>query len=293
MGAGNKEEAGLTLGNMLLMAIGVGVVYLIFGLIGIVPLLKLFGTTESMMPYAVDYFQVFLLACPALIVNMTCANAILAEGNSKVAMGALAMGAFLNIILDPIFIYILDMGVRGAAMATAISITITCLFLLGYFMRGKSEIPVGVRFFRFRLSRAMRILAIGSPAFAREGAMSVTVGLLNNAMRIYGGDVAIATFGVIFRVFAFIFMPLMGLTAGLQPIVGFNYGARQFQRVKQGIKLTALAATASATFGFLVLLALSRAHHENFLQRSRTHRFGPQCPALHRARRAADRYSGR
>ena len=254
MGAGNKEEAGLTLGNMLLMALIIGVAFLALGMIAIVPLLKLFGTTDAMMPYAIDYFQVFLLACPFLIMNMTCANAIIAEGNSKMAMLTMAMGAVLNIILDPIFIYVLEMGVRGAAIATTISIAATCLFLLSYFIRGKSEIPVGWRFMRIKFKMAGRILAIGSPSFAREGAMSVTIGLLNNALRIYGGDVAIATFGVIFRVFAFIFMPLMGLTIGLQPIVGFNYGARQFRRVKQSIQLASAVSTAASTFGFLILV---------------------------------------
>ena len=256
MGAGKQHEAGLTLGTMILMAAIIGLIYFIFGSLAIRPLLKVFGTTETMMPYATDYFQIFLIAAPFLIMNMTCANAIIAEGNAKVAMGTMAMGAVLNIILDPIFIKVLDMGVRGAAIATTISIATTCLFLAIYFIRGKSEIPIGWRFFRLKFSLVTRILAIGSPAFAREGAMSISIGLLNNALRIYGGEVAIATFGVIFRVFSFIFMPLMGLTAGLQPIVGFNYGAGRYERVRRGIMLAAMASTAAASFGFLVLLLL-------------------------------------
>lgn len=254
MGAGQTDEAALTLGNMLIMATVMGLVYLTFGSIAIAPLLKLFGTTPHLMPYATDYFQVFLFASPFLIMSMTCANAIIAEGNAKMAMATMATGAVINIILDPVFIYVLDMGVRGAAMATAISMTITCLLLVSYFLRGKSEVPVSRRFFRFRMSLATQIVAIGSPAFAREGAMSVTIALLNNALRIYGGEVAIATFGVIFRVFSFVFMPLMGVAAGMQPIVGFNYGAGRFDRVKECIKLAGAFSTVVATIGFLILL---------------------------------------
>jgi len=254
MGAGNSNEAGLALGNMLLMALILGLLFLLFGSLAIVPLLKLCGTTEMMMPYAVDYFQIFLFAAPFLIMNMTCANAIIAEGNAKVAMLTMAMGAVLNIILDPIFIYFLDMGVRGAAVATTISIALSCLFFLRYFLRGQSEIPVGRGFLHFRFVLVREILAIGSPAFAREGAMSVTLGLLNNALRIYGGEVAIAAFGVIFRVFAFIFMPLFGLTIGLQPIVGFNYGAGRYQRVKRSIWLGCVVSTIATTTGFLVIM---------------------------------------
>lgn len=254
MGAGKQDEASRTLGNMLLMASILGLLFLLLGSLAIVPLLKLCGTTEAMMPYAVDYFQIFLFAAPFLIMNMTCANAIIAEGNAKFAMLTMAMGAVLNILLDPIFIYVLDMGVRGAATATTISIAFSCLFFVRYLWRGQSEIPVGRRFLRPNWSLIKRILAIGSPAFAREGAMSVTLGLLNNALRIYGGEVAIAAFGVIFRVFAFIFMPLFGLTIGLQPIVGYNYGAGQYKRVKRSIWLASVVSTAATTSGFLVMM---------------------------------------
>jgi putative MATE family efflux protein len=182
-------------------------------------------------------------------------NAVRAEGNASFAMLIMMLGAGLNILLDPVFIFILDMGIRGAAIATVISNAVGCIFLGAYFARGKSEVPVGWRFFRMDKGVGFEILAVGSPTFARSGSMSFTMILLNHTLRLLGGDIGIATFGIIFRLLMFLFMPLNGITQGLQPIVGFNYGARQFDRVRQCIKIASVSATCIASAAFVVLLA--------------------------------------
>jgi putative MATE family efflux protein len=182
-------------------------------------------------------------------------NAVRAEGNAKFAMLTMILGAVINILLDPVFIFLLDMGIRGAAIATVLANVFGCILLGAYFVRKKSEFPVGWRFFRPDRNIAFEIFTVGSPTFARSGAMCLTTILLNQTLGRLGGDIGIATFGILFRLLLFLFMPLNGITQGLQPIVGFNYGARQFDRVRQCIKIASISATCVATAAFIVLLA--------------------------------------
>lgn len=254
MGAGDFEGAAFTYGNMLILAEILGVLVLILGLLLMVPLLRFFGATEEILPYAKDYFRIIFLAAPVLTLAIINSGTARAEGNAKVAMMTMLCGSVLNIILDPIFIFWLDMGIQGAALATLISISVTSGLFLLYFIRGRSEIPVGFRYLRLNLNIIREILAVGSSSFAMAGAMSFTMALVYNTLRSLGGSVEIAAFGIIHRMLSFIFMPVMGITHGLQPIVGFNYGAQQFHRVKQGIKLAGISATTISTTGFLVMV---------------------------------------
>jgi putative MATE family efflux protein len=259
MGAGDATGAGLTLGNMLLLTVLLGVAIQLVGIFALTPLLRLFGTSDALLPLTRQYFQIILLSGPLMVFSMVGTDAVRAEGNARMAMLTMVAGAVLNIILDPIFIYVLDMGIRGAAVATVISMALSSILLLLYLIRGSSEIPFALRYLRFKMDIIKEMLSVGSSAFARMGAMSFTVALVNHTLSYYGGDLGIATFGVIFRLLAFIFMPIMGLTMGLQPVVGFNFGARQFQRVRQSIKLTIIASTLIASAGFLVVLLFPEA----------------------------------
>jgi putative MATE family efflux protein len=255
MGAKDTHGAGLTFGNMVLLAMVAGFGFLILGLVIPVPLMYLFGATETILPSALEYFKIINLSSPLMAFIMATNNAVRAEGNAGFAMLVMMLGAGLNILLDPVFIFVLDMGIRGAAIATVISNAVGCILLGIYFARRKSEIPVGWRFFRLDKGVSFEILAVGASSFARSGAMGFTTILLNHTLRTLGGDVGIATFGIIFRLLMFLFMPLNGITQGLQPIVGFNYGARQFGRVRQSIKIASVWATCAATAAFIVLLA--------------------------------------
>jgi putative MATE family efflux protein len=254
MGADDPKGAALALGNMILLAAICGAAIMLAGIFALTPLLRFFGTTEALLPMAHQYFQIIMLAGPGMTLSMVATDAIRAEGNAKVAMLIMMAGAILNIILDPIFIYVLGMGIRGAAIATAISILINCFILVAYFLSGRSEIAIGLRYLRLKFEILKEIILVGSSAFARVGAMSFTVTLLNHILSHHGGDLGIPTFGVLFRTIAFIIMPVMGLTMGMQPIIGFNFGAQKFSRVKQCIKLSMIASTAVSTTGFLVAL---------------------------------------
>lgn len=254
MGAGNPDGAALTFGNVLILAEILGVTALFLGLITMDPLLTLFGATDEILPYSREYFRIMLLAIPLQTFSMASNDAARAEGNAKVAMVAMMIGSGLNILLDPIFIFTLGMGIRGAATATVISIATTSLFLSGYFVSGRSEIPMGFKYLRLKGTIVQEILAVGSSSFAMAIAFSFTIALVNNTLRALGGPVEIAAFGIIHRMFGFIIMPVMGLTQGMQPLVGFNYGAQQYHRVRRGVRLTGITSVVITSTGFLAVL---------------------------------------
>lgn len=252
MGEKNREGASLTLGNAVLLALVAGVICMIAGLIFQEPLLRLFGATDDLMTPAKAYIMVILLGSPAITFSMVTSSSARAEGNAKVAMNTMLIGAILNILLDPVFIVLLDMGVQGAAVATVLSMFASSIFLLRYYMGGKSEITFGLHHMRLKGDVIREIFAVGMSDFARTAAMSFTSMLFNHILGGLGGTLPIATFGVIFRVISFVFMPMIGIAQGVQPILGFNYGAKQFNRVRKSLKLANWSATVISIFGFLV-----------------------------------------
>jgi putative MATE family efflux protein len=254
MGARDRDGMAQTFGNMVLLSLILGVLVLVVGRVAMDPLLGLFGATEGILPYSQEYFEIIILAVPLITLSIAGGNAVRAEGNATFAMMAMLLGSVLNMILDPLFIFGLDMGIRGAALATVISISATTFFLLAYFVSGQSEILMGLKYLRLTGKILWEIIAVGSASFVMAGAFSLTMALVNNTLRALGGPVEIAAFGVIHRVFSFIFMPIMGLAQGMQPIVGFNYGAGQFRRVRRGVRLTLMTAVVIACTGFFAVL---------------------------------------
>jgi MATE family, multidrug efflux pump len=254
MGSRDRDGMAQTFGNMVLLSLILGVSVLVVGRAAMVPLLGLFGATEAILPYSLEYFEIIILSVPLITLSIAGSSAVRAEGNAKFAMMAMLLGSVLNMVLDPLFIFGLDMGIRGAAVATVISISATTFFLLAYFVSGRSEIPMGFKYLRLMGKILWEILAVGSASFVMAGAFSITMALVNNTLRTLGGPVEIAAFGVIHRVFSFIFMPIMGLGQGMQPIVGFNYGARQLRRVRRGVWLTIMTSAVIACTGFLAVL---------------------------------------
>ena len=186
-GAGENDAAASTLGNMVLLAVLFGSAFAVFGFFFMVPLLRLFGVTPDTMALTIDYFEIILIACPIIILTQSISNAVRAEGNANVAMYTMLIGTVVNIGLDPLFIFGLGMGIRGAAIATLISISVTGLGLLIYFFSGRSEVAVGWRFLRFNKKIIKEMLAIGASGFAHGGAMSVTTTIIVNTLGHYGG----------------------------------------------------------------------------------------------------------
>ncbi|MFZ7104468.1 MAG: MATE family efflux transporter [Peptococcaceae bacterium] len=252
LGEGKKDEAEKIMGNgvlgLVLLALLVSMISLTF----LTPLLRLFGATEAILPYAKDYMQIILAGNVLMSIGFGMNNFIRAEGNPKIAMMTMLIGAITNIILDPIFIFVFGWGIQGAALATIISQGISATWVLYYFLRGNSTLKIKKVNLRLEKEILNKILSIGSAPFAMQLAASLLNLILNNSLRIYGGETAIAGMGVVFSLMMLLMMPVLGISQGAQPIIGYNYGAKEFARVKEALRIAIYVATAIATFGFIV-----------------------------------------
>lgn len=243
LGEGNEHAAAKAAGNALGITVLLTLVILVVGQIFIDEILVLFGATGDILPYARDYVQVILLGSVFLSVAM-CSNGILrAEGQAKAAMVVMMVGTGLNIILDPIFIFGLQMGIRGVAWATVISQFIASMVVLKFFASGKSTLHFQRSSFTFDMPMLKEMTLLGLPALVRQTGSSILMITINNLLRIYGGDLGIAAFGIVNRLAMFVIMPLFGIVQGFQPIAGFNYGARKYDRVKEVLRTAALVTT--------------------------------------------------
>ena len=254
LGEQKKAEAELVLGNatVLLAAASVGVTAV--GLSLLDRLLILFGASENVLPYAHDYMQIIALGTVCQMFGYGLNAPIRGEGNPRIAMFTLLIGVLLNVILAPIFIFSFGWGMRGAGLATVISQGVSAVWVLAYFLRGGSLLKIRWENLRLKKSICFQIMAIGSSPFAIQISAAVMQSVLNCQLKIYGGDEAIAAWGIIWAAVMMFFMPMFGINQGAQPIMGFNYGAGLFDRVKKALKTAVLAASAIAFFGFLVMM---------------------------------------
>lgn len=254
LGAGDMDRAERTLGNMMALVLVISAFITVLGYVFMVPILKLFGATETILPYSIDYMKTIILGTIFFTFAMTSNNIVRAEGNAKVAMVTMFISAGLNIVFDPIFIFVFNMGIQGAALATVLAQAVTVVYLVYYFLKGQST--VRFKFPNLKLNRKIvfETFAIGSSSFAKQVSGSINAIILNNSLGFYGGDSAIAIYGVINRLIMFTFMPMIGVVQGMLPIVGFNYGAKQYERVKQTISLSIKVTTIMSVFGFTLLM---------------------------------------
>jgi len=226
LGAGDIASAERALGSAAGLSFVLGLVIMIVGVLNSDALLRLFGASPAVVPYAKEYMDIILLGAAFSLYPMAINNLARAEGNARVAMANMMLGAVLNIILDPIFIFVLHMGVRGAAIATVIAHVVTCAYITRYFLSGRSTLRLQMTHLRPDMRVAGEILAVGLPSFVRMGAASIIVIVINRTLAFYGGDISIAAFGIVNRSMMFLAMPLMAIGQGLQPILGFSHVSR-------------------------------------------------------------------
>ncbi|MBN2595476.1 MATE family efflux transporter [Labilibaculum sp.] len=250
---GKKDfgRAEWVLGNSFVLMIIVSLIITIIGFLIKDPLLRMFGVGDDTMSVANEYLNIILYGAIFSVVGFSLNNLIRSEGNAKIAMYSMLISAGTNIILDPIFIFVLDMGVAGAAYATIISQFILCIWVISHFRSEKSIIKL--RFSNFKLNREIvfYILTIGFAPFSMQLAGSFVQALFNVQLVAYSNDIAIAAMGVINSVAMLIVMTVVALNMAAQPIFGFNYGAQNYARVKECLILCMKAATGIVIFGFL------------------------------------------
>lgn len=257
LGAGDHRKAERVAGTSFTTVGMLSIIFTIFGMIFITPLLRLFGATDTILPYSIDYLTIILIGSPFFSFTVSSNNVVRSEGNAKTAMFSMIIGTGLNIILDPIFIFGFNLGIKGAAVATVISQFCSFIYLIIYFLSGNSLLKVHRKDLVPDLKLLPEIFSIGISSFTRTIAGSLLAIVLNNSIAYYGTDLHIAIYGVINRVLTFILMPLLGIVQGLQPIIGFNYGAKNMKRVKDALKLAISVSTAIATFSFILLMTFT------------------------------------
>lgn len=252
LGERDYERANKVLGNVIVLNIILSAIVMIAGLMWLDPILYAFGASDDTIGYAHDYMEIILYGNILTHIYFGLNAMLRSAGHPRFSMTATIVAVTINIVLDPIFIFGLDMGVRGAAVATVISQAVSVVWQLTKFM-DKSEL---VRFHRgiWMLDRGItrRALAIGMAPFLYNIAHCFVVIIINNQLKRYGGDMAIASYGVINRLTFVFAMMVMGLNQGMQPIAGFNYGAKQYHRMLRSFSLTSLYATAVMAVVFVL-----------------------------------------
>ncbi len=254
LGAGNRERAYQSAGNAIMMSFFLGIGITVLGLVFLDQLLRLFGATDVLIGFSRDYLSIILLGSVLGVTGMTTNNIVRAEGQALIAMVTMLVGTLLNLILDPIFIFVLKLGIKGAAYATVISQCASAAFLLGYFISGRSSLELQLHHLKLKADIVKEMLTVGFPSFVRQAGGSMMMVVINNTLGAYGGDIYISLMGVINRFFMLIFMVIFGIVQGLQPIVGYNYGAGKFDRVRAVLRLSVLSSTMICLVAFSVLM---------------------------------------
>nr|UWI49490.1 MATE family efflux transporter [Clostridioides difficile] len=253
LGERNKKEAEKILGNALTLSIIISIIITVLGLVFLEDILFLLGASKDSISYAKDYMSVILVGTPFNLIAFSLNNAIRAEGNPKLAARTMIVGCILNLILDPIFIFVFNLGIKGAAIATVLCQIVVFIWVTYYFIRGKSNLKLKKYNLILDKNITKKIFAIGVTPFAMEVAISITHVLTNNSLKVYGGDLAIGAMTALTSILLMFMMPVFGLNQGMQTIISYNYGAKQFERAKKTLILSIIVSIVILSFGFLVV----------------------------------------
>jgi putative MATE family efflux protein len=255
-GSKNNEKAQLTFNNQLSLSLTCIFVLTSIALIFQDQILFLFGGVGELVALTKTYYIITLIGVPFLTLAMTINGNLRAEGKPKVAMMVLVIPSIVNIILDYIFIILLDWGMEGAAWATTFAYFSSGLFLIFYFLSGKTELKVDINKFKFDKAIIIEIVSLGMVNLLRQGAISILTIVLNHSLFYYGnnagigGETAISIYGIPNRIAMFAFFPLIGIAQGFVPIAGFNFGSGEFERVKEVVNL-------AIKWGFMIATILT------------------------------------
>ena len=257
LGEGNVDSAKKGVGNAITMVTIVSIILLVVLLVFIDPILTLFGATDALRSYALEYGYVIGIGLPFMMIPAAVNSMIRADGSPKYAMFSMALGAVINTILDPVFIFVFHMGVQGAAIATVIGQVATFLVSVAYLFHFKT----------FHFQRAAlrldgrtckKVLSLGISSFITQIAITIVMALTNNLLAdygadsIYGSEIPLTAMGIVMKVNQILISILVGISTGAQPIIGFNYGAKDYQRVKKAFDIALVASEVVAIVAFLI-----------------------------------------
>jgi putative MATE family efflux protein len=254
LGAGKGESANRIASTAYFSALAVSIVITTLALIGLKPLLTFFGATPTIMEQAAVYGSIIIGGSTFQIMNMCVNNIIRAEGASAYSGRAMMGGALLNILLDPLFMFVFGFGIAGAALATITSQAVSQAYLLRFFLRRFGVIRISLSHIELSLRNYGEIMKIGVPTLIRQMLTGISMGVMNNAAADFG-DWAVAAVGIVLRLISFVLFIIFGIGQGFQPLAGFNYGARQYDRVRKSLLTAVLLSTGVSIFFSLLFLA--------------------------------------
>lgn len=253
LGRDDKHKAILTTGNGIILNFVISLMVMIPCYLLMDKILIFFGATQNIISYSRDYMGIIIFGFLFQSLNITGNNIIRAEGKPRASMYVLILGAVLNIILDPVFIFVFKMGVRGAAIATVLSQIFSTLYIFLYFIYGKSIFKINLKMFKPDSFIIREILKIGFPSFLMSIVDSMIFILFNRAIIRYGSDLYIAIMGIAIRVWDITIMPIIGISQGFSTITGFNYGAGKFERVKLILREALIWTTVISALSFIIV----------------------------------------
>ncbi len=258
LGKGDTLEAEKTVSTSMFSGVVIGIVFMAVGLIFIEPMLSLFGADASIMDMTKTYgFYIFLGIIPS-VCNMVLNNLLRSEGSAKLSMIGMATGSLLNIILDPIFIFVFDWGIAGAAIATSLSQTVSFVILLSNYLRKKTIVRMSIKRITLKFKLYKEILSVGIPTFLRQILMSISIGMLNNAAIVFGGASMLAAVGIVSKVSMLPMYIVFGFGQGFQPVAGYNLGAGKKERVIESFRYTTVISTAIMFVISFLFIAFSK-----------------------------------
>ncbi|MGG5461784.1 MATE family efflux transporter [Clostridium sp. B9] len=237
MGEKKQEDAEEIMSNSFSSLVGLGLILTVFFLVFKEPILWAFGASEATIGYALDYLGIYLVGTIFVQIALGMNPFINTQGFAKVGMVTVMVGAVINIVLDPIFIFGFDMGVKGAALATLLGQMVSAIWVL-YFLFGKQSIlRIRKKFLMPKVKIMLSIMALGVSPFIMQATESLVIINMNNSLLKYGGDLAVGAMTIMSSIMQIVLLPLMGLSQGAQPIISYNYGAQAFDRVKKAFRL--------------------------------------------------------
>lgn len=251
LGQKREKEAEKILGNACTLSIILSIIVTIIGLVFLDPILKLFGASTETLPYAKEFASIVLAGTILQNIGFGLNPIIRSEGDPKTAMITMLIGALLNVIINPILIFGFHLGVRGSAFATIISQAVCSIWIFMYFTKGRSLLKLKKVNMKLEKKVVLEIVAIGVSPFAMQVAASFVTIVINKSLENYGGDLAIAAYSLIMSIAILILMPMFGVNQGAQPIIGYNYGAKNLSRVKKALKYSIIVNTVISAIGFI------------------------------------------
>ncbi len=253
-GGGDEEKAGRILGNSFALLLVSSVILTVLGYICKEPILYAFGASEESYVYAEEYLNVYLAGTVFSMITTGMNGYINAQGFPRIGMLSIIIGAVINIILDPVFIFGLDMGVKGAALATIISQAISAVWVLAFLFGRQAIIPITLRNIRITKSISKDIFKLGTSNFIMQGTTCAVQVACNSTLQIYGGDIYVGIMTVTNSIREIFGLPVTGIVNGAQPVISFNYGAKDYDRAKAGIRFNTLIGSAYTAIAWVAVL---------------------------------------